>query len=153
MQRTCSQHRCRCGNSRRPTQHGSLTATARTTDTHDRARQTNVTCKHQKQNGHTWGWRLAPGALATWMRSRASGARRGRGQPAWLQRAPPPSRARARTPVRQHPPPAPLSWALISPRPGYSIKGRLELVASPSQGGGAPRLRPVRRVVFIKSSV
>lgn len=62
-------------------------------DWHSRsARDRYVTCKHQKQNGHTWGWRLARGALATWMSSRAErraqGARPARVAPARAPRAP-----------------------------------------------------------------
>lgn len=97
----------------------------------------NGTCKHQKQNGHTWGWRLARGALATWMSGPGrAGARRGRGQPAWLRpRAP----ARAR-PARARP--APLSWALISP--GRAIQLRAVRCISP---------RPARsRGLFITTS-
>lgn len=89
-------------------------------DWHSRsARDRYVTCKHQKQNGHTWGCRLARGALATWMSSRAE--RRAQGaRPARVA----PAAASSRALPSPHPPaPAPLSWALISPRPGYSIKG------------------------------
>lgn len=94
--------------------HGSLTARL----TLASARQQRYdTCKHQKQNGPTWGWRLARGALATWMSSRGGAARAGGA--ASPRGSDHPTRPPHRTP---HPPPAPLSWALISPRPGYSIK-------------------------------
>lgn len=52
--------------------HGSLTV-----PTLARRGQRSTACKHQKQNGHTWGWRLAPGALATWMSSPGEAARAG----------------------------------------------------------------------------
>lgn len=99
-------------------QHGSLTATARLTLATAHGRRTlraNTKSKmdipegggwHRERSLLEWG----PGRAA-----RAGGAASPRGSSSASPRASP-------TPARQHPPPAPLSWALISPRRAIQLR-------------------------------